>query len=252
MKFIKILKNFKREISFKRYSIIFKLYRWQNKKRNPDFNKKIYKRIENNLIKILQHVYKKDELIWIGDIKNDGSYPIHKSYKKSKWAISPGIGESTIFERELVKNGISVTMLDLEKYRPKKLLKAYPEFCEFIPKFISSENSEDTISLKNLINEKNSNNGILQIDIEGAEWNLIRNTSIDIIKKASILIIEIHNFHELILPSQAEDKIKVLEKILNNYKVLWARRNTTSPLIKWRGFMIPDVIEISMIRSDIV
>ena len=252
MNFIQIYRNFKRELSFKRYAIIFKIYRWQNKKRNPDFNKILYKKIENNLIKIFKHVSKKDELIWIGDFKKDGSYPIHKSYKESKWAISPGIGNSTIFEEELVKNGILVTMLDLEKYKPKNLLKAYPEFCEFLPKFISSENSENTISLKKLINKQNSNDGILQIDIEGSEWNLLRNTSIDVIKKASILIIELHNFHELILPSQAEDKIKILEKILNNYTVLWSRRNPTSPLIKWRGFMIPDVIEISMIRSDLL
>ena len=252
MNFLKSLKFTKREISFIRYSIIFKLYVWQNKKRNPDFDTDIFKKLEKNLLKIFESDFKKEEIIWIGDKNIDGSYPIHKFFKEAKWAISPGIGHSTLFEEKLLKDGIPVTMLDLEKYKPTKLLESYPGLCEFIPKFISSVNSDTTISLKDLLREKESSNGILQIDIEGFEWVLLRDTSIDIIKKASILILEFHNFHEVILPSQAEEKNNILEKILNNYSVIWSGRNPTSPVINWRSFKIPDVIEISMIRSDLL
>ena len=123
------------------------------------------------------------QLIRVGD-KKDGGYLIPDILYKIKYCFSPGVGTNSSFEDNLKKFKIKSFLADgTVQYSGKH---------DFIKKNLNTFNDEKNITLEDWIRiklkKKNSNNLILQMDIEGSEIGVIYNTRESVLKKFAILI----------------------------------------------------------------
>ncbi len=161
----------------------------------------------------------KYNLIRVGS-KNDGGYLVEKnSYEASDFVIGLGIYDDWNFEVQFNKPFIGVDdnlsfnflfirflkkilYMFLRFYR-KKDFKIFIDYIgklyfyvlnreKFIKKFISNDQGEGNISLKNVINRTDSNNIFFKIDIEGGEY-FILNKILKLEDRIQGLVIEFHD-----------------------------------------------------------
>ena len=134
------------------------------------------------------------DLIRIGS-KHDGGYLLPNILEKIEFCFSAGVGKNIDFEKDLLKYNIKSFGSDLSVDNPPEKLKGY----NFLKKNINSINDENNITFEKWVNNQNilNDNLIGQIDIEGAEYNLILNTPDDILKRFRILIFEFHNIQKI-------------------------------------------------------
>jgi hypothetical protein len=127
-----------------------------------------------------------------------------------EYCFSPGVGSQTEFEDEL-----------LYKYNIKSFLLDgtvdYKGNHHFIKKNLDSYNSRNTITIECWLSKfpeiKNTNNLLLQMDIENNEVEVLLNTDLDVLKKFKIIIIEFHNFDDLYSDLVMNLYIKIFNKL---------------------------------------
>jgi hypothetical protein len=88
------------------------------------------------------------------------------------------------------------------------------------------------------------------MDIEGAEYGVLLETDSTILEKFRIIIIEFHNFDNL-LSADGFDLIDIVfKKILKNFMVVHVHPNNYAAMKKYKNFVIPAVVEYTFMRKD--
>lgn len=91
---------------------------------------------------------------------------------------------------------------------------------------------------------------ILQMDIEGAEYEVILDIAKENLNKFRILVIEFHQM-SLLLDKHAFRYIKqVFQKILENFEVIHIHPNNCLPVLKFGKYDVPPVLEFTFLRKD--
>jgi hypothetical protein len=190
----------------------------------------------------------KQELIKLGE--GDGSYFVPDDLVDIGHCISPGFGGLMTFEIDLFeKFGIQSTIIDRE------ILEESPIGINFLPYFIDSysDSEKETISLDDVIsglNDSFTKDLILQMDIEGNEWMVLRSLSVDTLKRFRLIVLELHSlpilrdrflFDKVVAPS--------IDKILDSFKVVFAKAHTPSGFFSFDGkTWYPDTLEVTFQR----
>ena len=110
------------------------------------------------------------------------------------------------------------------------------------------------MTLDSWIFEKNINstNLLLQMDIEGGEWNVLETANPELLSKFRIMVIEFHNLHLLFMQFSFDRMNSIFTKILNHFFVVHFHPNNYDFLFEWDGIKIPSTAEITFIRKDLV
>jgi hypothetical protein len=203
-----------------------------------------------SFIKILKPWDVKKKFIRIGG-NNDGGYIIPDDLKNIDYCFSPGVGNSTLFETELLKYKIKSFLTD----HTIKYNNNFKKF-SFLQKELSCLNGKKKITLEKWIDDKlpkyKQNNLLLQMDIDGSEYEVLLSTTDKILKKFRILIIEFHNLdyiaHRGIYPMY----LNLFKKITKNFTICHLHQNNSGSYVKYDGILIPKILEISFIRNDLV
>tara|TARA_B100000963_G_scaffold320862_1_gene303703 strand:- start:235 stop:1014 length:780 start_codon:yes stop_codon:yes gene_type:complete len=220
---------------------------------------KIFKPFKSNI----------NNLIRIGP-KKDGGYVIDKrAIKKTKKIISCGLNDDWEFEKEFLKINPKckiiaydhtvnkefwvkrfkkdiISLLLFKKIKLEKILDVfkylnYLKFFEgenrhIIKKVVNYERKENEIAIKNIL--KKQHNLILKIDIEGNEYNILRQLNKEF-RKINLLIIEFHNIHKNL------NKIKNFVK-KTKFKIIHIHGNNYAGINKNND---PKVVEMTFINS---
>ena len=209
----------------------------------------------NSQLKLIKPLKSPFNLIRIGRNK-DGSYLIPDDLKGIKACFSPGVCNTKDFEDILAKRyKIKSYMCDFSSdiFKFKTPLIQNMQFFE--KKWLDINEREDSISLENWVNKYISDSSldlILQMDIEGAEYRNLLSTSKSILNRFRILVIEFHDFSELLI-NKTNNKVKLLINKLNETHIcVHAHPNNCCGEIidKYSGINIPNVIELSFLRKD--
>jgi len=165
-----------------------------------------------DFIKILRPYSTEHKLIRLGG-NNDGGYLVPDDLKNIKFNLSPGVGSRFNFELDLLKRGIPSYMCDASiDSIPQELAG-----CTFIKKNIGSINKKDQISINDWIESINldkDQNLMLQMDIEGMEYETILSSSKKNLDSFRIIIIEFHNLREIKNKFFFKTVIATFEKLL--------------------------------------
>lgn len=202
------------------------------------------------LLNLLRPVDAGIELIRIGG-NSDGGYLVPNDLAGIKACFSPGVFETALFEEELKeKYDIPSHLADYSvdgppgKFVPKSFLK----------RFVGSYNSEEYITISDWILKNESLNSkdefILQMDIEGGEYETIIATPREILLKFRILVLEIHGFNDWGNPTYFGLVSKFFDKLLMDFKVLHVHANNCCGTSRISGVEFPNVFELTLIRND--
>ncbi len=187
------------------------------------------------------------DLIRIGG-QTDGGYLVPDDLENIGICFSPGVSVIADFEQDLVNRGIKCFLADYSVEGPP--FKS--ELIDFEKKFLGPVEGDVFITLENWVNRKapDATDLILQMDIEGAEYGVIFDTSLDTLRKFRILVIEFHGLGQLCDKAGFELINLTFTKLLKDFEVVHIHPNNCFPTICCQGFEIPPLLEFTFLRKD--
>jgi len=188
-------------------------------------------------------------LIRIGD-SSDGGYLVPDDLVGLKACFSPGVADTATFEVGLSELSIPSFLVDYSVDEPpvanglfhfeKLFLAAHTDGAKFI-------------RLEDWVNKNASGNSdlILQMDIEGSEWSVLLDTPIQLLERFRIMIIEFHDLDKMLTSSLgAEVFSAIMDKVSRSFKVVHLHANNAGGIHRYKGQIIPRVLELTFLRSD--
>ncbi len=189
-----------------------------------------------------------NKLIRIGG-KGDGAYLLPDDLSGISACFSPGVDVSSTFEEELAERyDIKSYMADFSVDKPPIENKRF----HFEKKFLGNKNDEKFIRLEDWVNDNINDNSdlILQMDIEGAEYEVIIDTPSDIFKKFRIMAIEFHCLDMIFNNNSFKMVEAVFDKLCNDFTVVHIHPNNSRPIINKNSINIPELLEFTFLRND--
>ena len=126
---------------------------------------------------------------------------------------------------------------------------------DFEKKFLGPITHKNYVNLKDWISSKidykNENNLILQMDIEGDEYDVLQSVDIETLKKFRIILIEFHNLHYLFEEFYYPKFLKIFEILSEFFYCTHIHpNNDVDFILKSKKIVIPPVMEFSFLRKD--
>jgi hypothetical protein len=189
------------------------------------------------------------ELIRIGG-NNDGGYLVPDDMEGIRYCFSPGVNTIANFEYECLQRGIPSFLADYSVDTPPIELKG----CHFQKKYVGAYNNDIFMTLEKWVSESLpedfKDDLILQMDIEGCEYETLLATPVAILEKFRIMIVEFHNFQNL-------DNIEyynlvniTIEKIRERFEPVHLHANNYSSIHNVNGVLMPSIFEVTFLRKD--
>jgi hypothetical protein len=189
------------------------------------------------------------ELIRIGG-ENDGAYLIPNDLSEIKLCFSPGVGGSNAFEIDLFeKYAISSVTADASV----EGLPIKHKGVSFLKKFIGSVKSSEYISFEEWIDSTcglSMDDLLLQIDIEGGEYDVLINIDSKILSRFRVIAIEYHNLELLIDRYSVEIISSIFRKINKYFYPIYLHPNNVTGEFTIDGIVIPKTLEVVYLRKD--
>jgi hypothetical protein len=163
--------------------------------------------------------------------------------------FSPGVGPSSEFELYFAKSNIPSYMADASVEGPSI---SHPLF-NFIKKFVGAFTAGDYININDWIEEKYpvGNNAVLQIDIEGGEYETLLAMTQEYLAKFKLIVIEIHALNILATEEGYALARIFMNHLLKNFDVVHFHTNNNTRMVNYRGLIFPHDIELTLLRKDL-
>lgn len=184
----------------------------------------------------------------------DGGYLVPDDLAGIPHCFSPGVSDCSDFELDLAGRGIEVFMADRSVDGPAA---KHPRF-HFEKKFLASLDAPEDglMTLDEWYRQclgpvtVQSPDAILQMDIEGAEYEVIQNVSETLLQRFRIIIVEFHRLHQLLDRYSFGWMSRVFRKLLRNHSVVHLHPNNGRRTIEYSGVEIPFTMEFTFLRKD--
>ena len=187
------------------------------------------------------------QLIRVG-ASGDGGYLVPALLNSIECAFSPGVANTATFEEALIDIGIPCYLADYSV----EVSPITGDKVDFEKKFISRFDNEMCMTMDAWIRMKKieSKNLLLQMDIEGAEWDVLDSISRETLLKFRVLVIEFHSLHFLFFRFSFERIKKIFELLLNDFYIVHYHPNNNDGLQEFLGLKISPTAEITFLRRD--
>ena len=216
------------------------------------FNVNLIRTTEDTRLKsffgLINPVVTDKELIRIGG-DADGGYLVPDDLEGLSGCFSPGVAYTATFELEMAKLGIRSYLAD---YSVEASPVIHP-LLDFEKKFIGIDTNDMYMTLSDWYATKTRVRGgdyILQMDIEGAEYEVLNSIDDVFLKNFRIMVIEFHNLHYLVDPAGFNLVEFSFKKILKNFEIVHIHPNNESQPLNYHGFEIPSTMEFTFLRKD--
>lgn len=195
-------------------------------------------------------------LIRIGG-DGDGAYLLPDDLEEVSACYSPGVNNFKTFEDELADRfGIAAHMCDYSSDLEKLRTPLKPALQTFDKAWLDVSGEEDTISLAEWITRYTpgpTDDLMLQMDIEGAEYRNILATPDQMLRRFRIVVVELHGLHALKRPDVLRAVLgPFLEKMDRHFTCVHLHPNNASgtTVLKEPRVTIPNLLEATFLRRD--
>ncbi len=188
------------------------------------------------------------ELVRLGP-DGDGGYLVPNDLEGIVYAFSPGVSTESGFEAALAARGLRVFLADYSVDGPAE---ANPMFV-FEKKYVGGLSDDIYMTLDHW---KSSSIGayagdlLLQMDIEGAEYETLLACPDGLLAQFRIMVIEFHFLHELLNRRYFELVSRAFAKLLQTHTVVHIHPNNCCGSVKADGLELPRIAEITLQRND--
>jgi len=202
----------------------------------------------NSLIHWLHPVDSGVELIRLGP-DGDGGYLVPNDLAGIEYCFSPGVSTESGFEAALAARGMRVFLADYSVDRPAQ---ANANF-QFDKKYIGCLSDKTFMTLdewKEKYLRDYRNDLILQMDIEGFEFETLLSTSAALLAQFRIMVIEFHYLQDLWNKPYFNLASRMFEKLLRTHSVVHIHPNNCCGAVASAGLVLPRVAEFTFYRND--
>ncbi len=187
------------------------------------------------------------DLIRVGS-SGDGGYLIPNDLQGIEYCFSPGVGALSDFENQLADRGIKSFLAD---YSVESPAVDKPDFI-FDKKFLgaSDRGAYFTFSTwKDKYLNQYTGDLLLQMDIEGAEYEVIFNVPSSLLNQFRIVVIEFHGLTRLFDPFTFRLFSACFEKLLDHFYVAHLHPNNICGSMKFGEIEIPEMMEFTFLNK---
>lgn len=189
------------------------------------------------------------DLIRIGG-NNDGGYLVPNDLNGVAACFSPGVDNTASFEEEFIKiTGAPCFLADFSVDQSPVLS---PQI-SFQKKFLGTKNTDKFIRLETWVEENSQSESadyLLQMDIEGAEFEVILDTPNAILNRFRIIVLELHNMDRMFGRKYLNLVERTMRKLGENFDVVHLHPNNGRRFFSRGEICIPKVIEMTLLRKD--
>ena len=185
----------------------------------------------------------------------DGAYVMSAVGDDVTAAISIGVGHDVSWDQAIASKTIPVTMFDPTV---AKLPSPVPGGTFYrigigVPGAKPSPDLygmdmrplDDLLSLAGI---SGSTELLLKIDVEGAEWDALRDVDFSVFQQ---VLIEMHDIARLSDPKQAEAVLETVRRLAKTHYPVHVHANNEGGFNRFDRLWFPDVIETSYVRKDL-
>lgn len=181
--------------------------------------------------------------------QRDGGYLIPDDLSGIEYCFSPGVSSTADFESALADRGIRSFLADYSVERPPV------ERAEFVfdRKFLGARDDDVYMTLgswKEHYLPGYAGEMLLQMDIEGAEYEVILNASPELLRSFRVLVVELHDLERLFDPFAQRIIGECIEKLLRDFYVVHVHPNNCSGMTSYGGIDIPHVVEVTLYNRN--
>jgi hypothetical protein len=187
-------------------------------------------------------------LIRIGP-KGDGGYLVPDDLDGIDYAFSPGVATQSGFESDLAARGMQVFLADYSVDRPPVENARF----SFQKKFVGCLTNDTTMTLDAWKEQSAHGHGgdlLLQMDIEGGEFDSLLNASDALLRQFRIVVVELHFLEQLFNRPFFDLVSPLFRKILQHHSVVHIHPNNCCGSVTSRGIEIPRIAEFTFYRND--
>ena len=191
------------------------------------------------------------DLVRIG-AEGDGGYLVPDDLSGIGTCFSPGVGSVSAFEDALAARGMRALLADGSVDRPPMVGPRV----EFQKRFLASvdDSGKGLMTLDSWVETAGeaASNGdlLLQMDIEGSEYEVIHSLSTNLLKRFRIIVVEFHELDRLIRSDCLRWMGGALTKLLRFHRVVHIHPNNCSTAVRYGPVEIPCIMEFTFLRSD--
>ena len=219
-------------------------------KNNVSYYKNIEKKKILDVINLFKPYKAGYNLIRVGD-NNDGGYLLPDCLDDIKYCFSAGVGDKTSFENDLKKIGIHPFLADFSVDDNGEIKKF-----DFDKKFIKSYNSDNAWDINDWMDKKiddqNKKNLLLQMDIEGGEYEVISAINENNLKAFKMLVVEFHSIEYLGNHLLYQILESSLTKLLKYFGVVHIHPNNWKKLSRVNGLNLPSNLEVTFLNKKFI
>jgi hypothetical protein len=187
-------------------------------------------------------------LIRVGP-RGDGGYLIPDDLEGIRYCFSPGVGRSSAFEADLASRGIESFMADYSVDGPAS---PSPMF-HFSKRYLGAFSDNVFMTMPDWLQmsvSRDAGDLILQMDIEGSEYDVIFQTPEDTWERFRIVAMEFHDVNYAFQPMGLKLLSLCMNKLLRIFDVVHIHPNNGGGSIRIGALDIPRAIEVTLLRKD--
>jgi hypothetical protein len=187
------------------------------------------------------------DLIRVGG-SGDGGYLIPIDLEGLEYCFSPGVSTVSDFENQLADLHIKSFLADHSVAKPPVMR---PEFV-FDRKFLGASDRDPFFTLstwKEKYLGDYRGDLLLQMDIEGFEYEVLLNTPDKLLDQFRILVIEFHDLEKLFDPFGFRVQLSCFEKLLQFFHVVHLHPNNYYRTVTRAGIEIPLCMEFTFLNK---
>lgn len=181
--------------------------------------------------------------------QGDGGYLVPDDLTGIEACFSPGVCLVSGFEKDCADLGMQVFMADRSVEHPAD---NHPSF-HFIQKYVGVTSNDDFMTVDHWVETSlphTSSDLLLQIDIEGYEYETFLGMSDSLMQRYRIIVAEFHSLEQLWNRPFFLIASRVFEKILQTHVCVHIHPNNYHPAFEKAGLSIPRVAEFTFVRKD--
>ena len=201
-----------------------------------------------SLLNTLKPISCGKELIRLGP-EGDGGYLVPDDLAGIKACFSPGVDCISGFESDCANMGMNVFLADNSVEKPPES----HELFQFTKKYLGVTTNDNFMTLDDWVESsmpESQDELLLQIDIEGSEYEVFLGASDQLLKRFRIIVVEFHQLDQLWNAPFFNLTSRVFDKLLQTHSCVHNHPNNCCGSIKKGNIEIPLVTELTFLRND--
>jgi len=178
----------------------------------------------------------------------DGGYLVPDDLSGIAAVFSPGVYDSANFEHYFLSRGIPCFLADRSVDGPPF---EHP-LLHFTKRHLAAESSGDEMTLGHWMGQCAPDHGdlILQMDIEGAEYEVLLTTPADLLQRFRVMVIEFHGLHRLPRYGSFKRIQQVFKQLSETHCCVHLHPNNCCQPRRCGRLLLNPVLEVTLLRRD--